>query len=48
MWGNLTLCGSGSLTATGSQCGILVYEFEGIRIVDIVREGMTENDPRLQ
>lgn len=22
--------------------------FEGIRIVDIVREGMTENDPRLQ
>ncbi len=22
VWGNLTLCGSGSLTATGSQCGI--------------------------
>lgn len=22
--------------------------FEGVRIVDIVREGMTENDPRLQ
>lgn len=22
--------------------------FEGIRIVDIVREGLTENDPRLQ
>lgn len=24
VWGNLTLCGSGSLTATGSQCGIHV------------------------
>lgn len=48
MWGNLTLCGSGSLTATGSQCGILVYEFEGIRIVDIVREGITGDDLCLQ
>lgn len=26
MWGNLTLCGSGSLTATGSQCGIHVAQ----------------------
>lgn len=25
-WGNLTLCGSGSLTATGSQCGIHVSQ----------------------
>ncbi|MGO4983927.1 hypothetical protein [Collinsella sp. Sow4_E3] len=24
VWGNLTLCGAGSLTATGSQCGIYV------------------------
>lgn len=23
VWGNLTLCGPGSLTATGSQCGIM-------------------------
>ena len=48
MWGYLTLCGSGSLTATGSQYVILVYEFEGFRIVDIIREGMTGDDPRLQ
>ena len=26
VWGNLTLCGSGSLTATGSQCGIHVSQ----------------------
>ena len=26
VWGNLTLCGSGSLTATGSQCGIHVAQ----------------------
>ena len=28
VWGNLTLCGTGSLTATGSQCGIhVMHEF---------------------
>ena len=26
VWGNLTLCGSGTLTATGSQCGIHVAQ----------------------
>ena len=26
VWGNLTFCGSGSLTATGSQCGIHVSQ----------------------
>ena len=26
VWGNLTLCGTGSLTATGSQCGIHVMQ----------------------
>ena len=26
VWGNLTLCGSGSLTATGSQCGVHVSQ----------------------
>lgn len=26
VWGNLTLCGSGSLSATGSQCGIHVAQ----------------------
>lgn len=26
VWGNLTLCGTGSLTATGSQCGIHVSQ----------------------
>ena len=26
VWGNLTLCGPGSLTATGSQCGIHVAQ----------------------
>lgn len=26
VWGNLTICGSGSLTATGSQCGIHVAQ----------------------
>lgn len=26
VWGNLTLRGSGSLTATGSQCGIHVAQ----------------------
>lgn len=26
VWGNLTLCGSGSLTVTGSQCGIHVSQ----------------------
>lgn len=26
VWGNLTLCGTGSLTATGSQCGIHAFQ----------------------
>lgn len=26
VWGNLTLCGTGSLTATGSQCGVHAFQ----------------------